>query len=99
MAGSSSVAKVMPYNGVLKNMAVFVQENGLTGSTTITAYKNGVATSLVVTVSGGSTGRFYDNTHTASFNKGNNLDTNVHTGQGGEQAKIILSVSYEYEEA
>jgi hypothetical protein len=92
----SPVAKVMPYKGVLKNMAVYVQDNG-TSITTITAYKNGVATSLEVIVLYSATGNFYDNAHTEQFNKGDRLDTKVNTGQG--EWGIILSVSYEYEEA
>jgi hypothetical protein len=96
MAVSSKVAKVMPYDGVLKNMAVYVQAND-TDSTMITAYKNGSTTSLSVTVVNGATGRFYDNEHAIDFSKGDTLDTFVNTGSGTNG--IILSVSYEYEEA
>jgi hypothetical protein len=92
----SKVAKVMPYNGVLKNMAVYVLDND-TNITMITAYKNGSTTSLSVTVINRATGIFYDNDHAIDFSKGDRLDTFVNTGQG--ELGIILSVSYEYREA
>ena len=53
-------------SGTLKNLTVNVELNSHTGTNYVTVYKNGVATTLKAAITAGTTGIFFDSTHTVS---------------------------------
>ncbi len=85
---------VVPHAGQIQCLMVRADAApGAGNSYTLTLYKNGVATSLAVTISGASTSG-YDNTHIVSVNPGDYL-TLVRT-KGGSPADTYLEWAFRF---
>lgn len=75
---------------------VNVITNTLANSSTVTLYKNGVATSLQVTIGAGATGQFRDNAHTVFLSDNDQFDLRVDDAGADATHSMNLSATVQY---
>lgn len=98
----SSILKV-------QDLFVYVSANTVTADSTVTLMVNGIATSIVATLTNATTGLFSDTTNTATIGSNDVIDFKIVTGATGtsltitnmvlwyqEGSRISLSSSYKY---
>ncbi len=83
---------IMPYSGILKNLYVDPYQSSIDGSTVFTLMKNGVATTITVTVTTGSTTIIGDTTHTVAVTAGDRIT--LRAAAAGSSGIIYLGFSY-----
>lgn len=81
--------------GTFQNMYVYVSANARTTTSTITALKNGAATTMTVSIGSASTGVFEDITHTFTVVSGDDVDWQLTMGGGAGQSITIPIISVE----
>lgn len=80
--------------GTIKKLLVRVDSNSLDGSTTITLYKNRVATGMSITIGAGATGTF-QSTSAVSVDDGDIIALRVTTG--GTSGNMAFTYRLEFE--
>jgi len=86
----------VPYNGVAKNLVIYVQSNSLNNETYIAVRKNETDTDLKVTIPAGQTGLFINNTISVNFSKGDRLSFKVDASNStsGNMDVVGICISY-----
>jgi len=79
--------------GVISDLQVWVKTNGVTADSTLTLMVNGVASSLVATLTNATTGLFSDNTHEVNVGNNDRLDYKIVTGATGTSMDISTITS------
>lgn len=92
----SDARQVVRVAGTAKNAFLYVPTNGRTNNTVFTLRKNGVNTSVTITVGSGATGFFEDTVNTASFAVGDMISWGILKGSGTSTLDIeTLAIDYE----
>jgi hypothetical protein len=75
---------------------VNIISNTMANGTTLTLYKNGVATALAVSVGAGATGQFRDNAHTIFYNDNDQYDLRADVGAADVGHLMNISGTLQY---